>query len=221
MKVLELFSTFKVGKTFFPGAELDVRKMAYDLSDIKDETYDHLVAAHVMQHFIYSYSQVILIEYARVVKPGGSVIILTPSLEWVAEQILSEKPSPATMAILFGTCENEREETVNFSGYTIRALRKLFDGAGLRVTHARTGLFDFVYNDKKEEVEQHLLIGKKEGKNGEEMDSESNQETGRTPQTTGHKSRKKHSRKNPVKSNQEGRQVGKARSSGIDVKEAA
>ncbi len=200
MKVLELFSTFKVGKTFFPDVELEVRRMTYDLSDVKDETYDHLIAAHVMQHFIYSYSQVILNEYARVVKPGGSVIIISPSLEWVAEQILSEKPSPATMAILFGTCENEKEETVNFSGYTMRALRKLFDGAGLRVTQARTGIFDFVYNNKKEEIEQHLVVGKKGGSDGEKMDSNGDQETGGAAKVARRKERKRHSPKNAAKS---------------------
>ncbi len=218
MKILELYAEHRIAEHFFPNEKVEGRKMSPMLPDVADNTYDHILSAHTLQRFSYVDVPAIVREWVRILKPGGSFILIVPSLEWCAEQILSESPSPATLPILFGT--HIDIEKANYCGFTMRALRKLLEDVGLRVNHARTGLFEYG-KEQVVEVDQHLVIGKKAGKDGKEMDSKSDQETGSAPQTTGHKSRKKHSRKNPSKSSQEGRQVGEARSSGADIEEVA
>lgn len=161
MKILELYTDFNVGKSFFPEEKIEGRKATPLLKDVKDETYDHIISAHTLNYFSYVDIPTILIEWTRTLKPGGSIIIITPSLEWVAEQILSETPSIATLPILFGSQDKDMTKA-HYCGFTMASLHKLFDNMGLHVTHARTGIFDYVYSGYKVEAEQHLIIGKKE-----------------------------------------------------------
>jgi SAM-dependent methyltransferase len=165
MKILELYAEHRIAEYFFPNEKVEGRKVFPPLlSDIADNTYDHVLSAHTLQRFSYVDVPAIVRDWVRILKPGGSFVLIVPSLEWCAEQILSESPSPATLPILFGT--HADIEKANYCGFTMRALRKLLEDVGLRVNHARTGIFEYG-KEQVVEVDQHLVIGKKVGKDGE------------------------------------------------------
>src|SRR3990167_3705957 len=89
-------------------------------------------------------------------RPGGEMTIFMPSLEWAAEQILfSESPSPALQAHLFGLQRNQKETFLG--GYTLMQIRGFCDQVGLKITHAKTGIYEIAGH----EADNHLIRGVK------------------------------------------------------------
>jgi hypothetical protein len=68
---------------------------------------------------------------------GGELVLLVPSLEWAAVQILSPNPNPALIIHLFG--EQTSPQKFNASAFTLMDLRALCSRIGIAVTHASTG----------------------------------------------------------------------------------
>lgn len=78
--------------------------------------------------------------WMEALNPGGEMVLFVPSLEWAAEQIFTQKRSPALMAHIYGT-----EKDPYMSGYTLLDVRSYCFRAGLAVTHASTG--EYTIND--------------------------------------------------------------------------
>lgn len=49
-----------------------------------DNSVETLMASHIIEHFPYSVTESVLAEWLRVLKPGGSVLIITPNLSYIA-----------------------------------------------------------------------------------------------------------------------------------------
>jgi predicted SAM-dependent methyltransferase len=135
----------------------DARKMPEHLYG----KFDAVFASHVLEHIPYWEAHAALIEWGKVIKPGGELHIVVPSLEWAAEQILSEKPSKAIMPHLFAGLTTAWD--VHLSGYTMRNLRSYMEIAGYRVIRARSGPYTLLVDKVPHEAEQHYVAGIKEG----------------------------------------------------------
>jgi predicted SAM-dependent methyltransferase len=133
----------------------DVRTMPEDLFG----QFDGLLASHVLEHFHWHKTVYILAEWAKVLKEGGELHIVVPSLEWACRQILSEQPSPAALPHLFGGQTNEFD--VHFTGFTMRKLRADFAKAGLKVEIARSGEYTIRIGDDETKAMQHYVMGRK------------------------------------------------------------
>lgn len=65
---------------------MDIRKLDFD-----DNTVDQILARDVLEHFSFREINRVLKEWARVLKPGGEIIIRSPSLELQAKAYLDGK----------------------------------------------------------------------------------------------------------------------------------
>lgn len=122
-------------------------------------TFDGIFASHILEHITYWKEQSVLIEWARCLKSGGMLHILVPSWEWVARQVLSEKPSPALKPLAFAGQVSPWDIHLNM--FTMRQLRALLDRAGLSVVRARTGGMIIAVVGEPYEVEQHYVAAVK------------------------------------------------------------
>lgn len=143
----------QIAKQFWPEAEIDTTDLK---PGKKRKDYDALVAFHCLNRVAVRESLAAIQAWADVVRQGGEIQVHVPSLEWAAEQILSESPSPVTPFHLFGMQHNQ--EGFYVSGYTMRDLRTLCEKAGIAVKHARTG----AYMIGEYECEMHLIVGTKQ-----------------------------------------------------------
>lgn len=149
--------TLDVDENFKP----DIVADAGDLPPELFGKFDGVLASHVLEHFSYWRTIEVLKSWGSLLKPGGELHILVPSLEWAARQILSEQPSPATISHLYAGQTTPWD--VHLNGFTMRKLRQLFEHIGLNVRIARTAPYPIRAADGNVyEAEQHYVVANNE-----------------------------------------------------------
>jgi hypothetical protein len=143
----------QIAKQLYPAASIDTAAMRPN-GKYKRVSYDALLAYHILPKLSYLDARKALTEWVGYLRPEGEIQLYVPSLEWAAEQVLSDKPSPALAIHLFG---NQRNKDFFISGYTMRDLRKMCENAGIAVTQAVSG----EYTLGEEVCELHLIVGVK------------------------------------------------------------
>lgn len=136
----------------YPEAVIDTTDLATSKKQIG---YDVVIAFNCLNRIPFRKVKDVAREWLGVLKPGGEMAILFPSLEWAAEQILSANPSPALWLHLFGAQQNPKQ--FYCSGFTLMNVRGLCSEIGLKVTHAATG----TYMLGEHECEMHTIRGTK------------------------------------------------------------
>lgn len=135
--------------------------------------YDCLIASMILP--LVSYRKVVetVKAWADALREGGEMLLIVPSLEWAAYQILSPDHTPGLAAHLFGPQDNPSQ--VYASGYTMMDLRKLCEMCGIAVTHAKTGVYMIdeyecgshsIRGIKKGAIHAATVQGQPQGKNG-------------------------------------------------------
>ncbi|NMC80189.1 MAG: methyltransferase domain-containing protein [Chloroflexi bacterium] len=140
-----------------PNLKPDIVNDAREMPKRLYNQFDHLLASHVLEHIPWWSTVEALKEWAKVVKPGGSVHVVVPSLEWAAREILSENPSKAVIPHLYAGVTTAWD--VHLAGFTMRRLRAVFEAAGLSVTRARSGPYHINILGEVMEAEQHYVCG--------------------------------------------------------------
>ena len=140
-----------------PDYEPDILCNADDIPAQWNENFNGILASHVLEHFGFWRTEEILKKWMLLLKPGGELHIVVPSAEWAARQILSEQPSLATFPHLFGSHINEYQ--MHKSAFTMRLLRRVFEGAGLETRRAVTGQYNISVNGTAFVAEQHYAFG--------------------------------------------------------------
>lgn len=149
-----LFGNSNAGHVF-PEAKIVTAK---DPTVIPDGApFDGVFASHVLEHISYWKSIDTLAAWAAAVKPGGTVHVLVPSLEWAAEEIQKSDPSKALVLHLFGG--QTEDVDVHKAGFTMRHLRACFEQAGMRVFRARTAPYMVQIGGVEYAAEQHYVAG--------------------------------------------------------------
>lgn len=133
-----------------PGLHLrcDIRMLPPDWT----EQFDEVKASHVLEHFTYESVPAILAEWVRLVKPGGSLYLEVPDMQWAAEEILrgawdvtlqgaiwGDQGHPYWMQEPYGGespdgtrfLPHSFENNSHKSGYTAKSLGRLMQAAGL------------------------------------------------------------------------------------------
>lgn len=113
-----------------------------DLANLKpfeNESVDEILAVHVVEHFWRWEVVGVLREWARVLKPGGTMILECPNLISACQAILAD-PDVATgpgaegqrsMWVLYGDPAWKDPLMIHRWGYTPRSLAKIMQEAGL------------------------------------------------------------------------------------------
>jgi len=149
--------TLDIDPRYNPTYLHDASIVPYDF--IADGEFDVVFASHILEHITFWKEQEVLNEWARIVRPGGEVHIAVPSWEWVARNVLAEKPSIGLKHLAFASQQTPWEVHLNM--FTMRQLRALFEKAGLGVYWARTGPLVINVGGQLVEVEQHYVAGRK------------------------------------------------------------
>lgn len=121
----------------------------------KDNTFDEVIATHVIEHQSWRDGKKLLTEWLRVLKPGGSVSVTTPNLRYIAEEYIKARngegewrddynimhpdekahlglegqPSPALWAN-FKLFSSTGEYDIHYACYDAETLSALFREAG-------------------------------------------------------------------------------------------
>jgi len=116
---------------------LDGRKELYPPASWAGK-YDAVMANGVLQCSADQNIPEVLSGWRRCLRPDGEICIMAPSLEWAAQQIRAEHPSPLTLVHLYGPT---LDGLAHLTGFTMRRLRSLVEQAGFAVTLARVNQY--------------------------------------------------------------------------------
>jgi SAM-dependent methyltransferase len=104
------------------------------LLNLPDEHYDLIASSHSLEHVGRWDQEAVWREMARVLKPGGRMEHIVPSLDWAAAKIKDGKVDSHTLNVLYGAQEAHgyaREWNVHYFGYTKAIACALAEQAGL------------------------------------------------------------------------------------------
>lgn len=114
-----------------PDVRCDLRKIPWE-----DASFDLAHARHCLEHMAPFEAPAVLKEWARIVKPGGKLIINVPNLAYAAKEILRADSDPNIDVTwyphwqVFGR-QTGHETDVHRNGFTRHGLRSLFLSCGL------------------------------------------------------------------------------------------
>jgi SAM-dependent methyltransferase len=121
------------------GKKPDVTCDLHHLATFDDGTADEVLAVHVVEHFWRWEVVQVLREWARVLRPGGRMILECPNLRSACEQFLADPerscgPGPEgqrTMWVFYGDPGWQDPLMVHRWGYTPQSLAAIMRQAGL------------------------------------------------------------------------------------------
>tara|TARA_B100001540_G_scaffold94919_1_gene85590 strand:+ start:2331 stop:2954 length:624 start_codon:yes stop_codon:yes gene_type:complete len=144
-----------------------------DLSDIETSSYDAIFSSHNIEHLFPHEVDIALLEFNRVLKDDGYLLITCPDLKSVAKHVAEDKlldvlyESPAgpiaALDIIYGhrlSLQKGNHYMAHKSGFTRTVLMGLFNNAGFNaVTGAeRQNLFDlWCIGSKDEKADQKII----------------------------------------------------------------
>lgn len=153
MKVLALGeNATPFAREIWPEAEVETFTV---IPGKKREGYDSVLAYMNLPQIPYKEILRTVKAWVDVLKPGGELTIMCPSLEWAAVQVLSKDRNPALIVHLFGS--QDKPAHFHYSAYTMLDLRSILSMAGIACTHAATG--EYTIGDNT--CEMHTVRGVK------------------------------------------------------------
>lgn len=105
------------------------------LSSFDDESVDEIYAIHLIEHLDRMEAPHILKEWARVLKPGGKLILEFPLMEKIAQLIVEgEKDLRLTLLGIFGDIRENNPNMLHRWCYTQEDITRILTDAGFSVT---------------------------------------------------------------------------------------
>ena len=113
-----------------PDYRCDVRFLPFG-----DEEFDIVFSSHVLEHIDRGQQKSTLEEWCRVVKKGGELRLVLPSIKWAAQEIVKGNLDYNVLNVLYGAQSNPYD--YHQAGFTPEFLRELVTSLGLSVTEVR------------------------------------------------------------------------------------
>lgn len=109
----------------------DLRKL-----NLPDDHFDLVASSHALEHIPRWEQETVWREIFRICKPGGSLEIFVPNLEWAAWKIIEGEADEHAYNVLYGSQEAwpglERQYNTHFFGYTPAVIKALAEQAGFK-----------------------------------------------------------------------------------------
>lgn len=113
----------------------------------KDNSVEVVYASHLLEHLGFKEVQSALVEWKRVLKPGGFLFINVPDLEWLARELVNQSSgNEATsevfytpqklMEVIYGNQDHEGE--YHKSGFTKDILTNILNDLGFKDANVKT-----------------------------------------------------------------------------------
>lgn len=103
---------------------------------LADNTVDEIYSSHALEHVTKFQVVPTLLEWKRLLKPGGQAVIQVPDLEWCCRAWLSHPQTDWWMDTIFGMCTTEGEQ--HRTGFTTLIMMDYLAQAGLYVVMNQT-----------------------------------------------------------------------------------
>jgi len=123
-----------------PDYRCDVRSLPFDTG-----TFDLVFSSHVLEHFNHKEFDDVLTEWLRVLKIGGKLRMVLPTIEWAAEQIINGVVDDNVMNVLYGAQTSPYD--FHYNGFTPKTITKVLEGHDLSdiiVTRQENGYNMFI-----------------------------------------------------------------------------
>jgi hypothetical protein len=143
-------------------ADYEIFIMDDDFSKIRNRDrgrFDAMISIDDLVHVQNAGVIPVLKEWREALNDDGYLHLFVPSLEWAAEQLLEEEPSPMILAHIYGF--QDKPDAYRVSGFTMRRLRRDLDVAGYSVENATVGTNALVMDNNVEEVGQLYVRARK------------------------------------------------------------
>ena len=103
-----------------PDYRCDVRQIPFD-----NESADVVFSSHVLEHFGRREHEELLTEWLRVLKPGGEIRLILPSIKWAAKQIMDGVVDGHVLNVLYGAQDNPYD--YHYNGFTPESVTVLLE----------------------------------------------------------------------------------------------
>jgi predicted SAM-dependent methyltransferase len=99
---------------------------------LPDEYADVLMAAHVVEHFREWEAPFVVLEWKRLLKPGGKLILELPNIEAAARNLLAGMDPQMWQFPFYGDGSHKDPYMLHKFGYTPKMIRRLVQDAGFK-----------------------------------------------------------------------------------------
>ena len=126
-----------------------------------DNMFDVVYSSHILEHLPWWADENILKDWTRVVKPGGILVTIVPSWEWVAKEVLKDpaRRSGGLKACAFAGQDNEWDRHENM--FTLDMLEDLYKKCRLKVRTSKTRRWRFFVRGRPYSMEENYVVGVK------------------------------------------------------------
>lgn len=143
----------------FPGADI------YQDNPPEEGKYDAIYLQNMLQQMRRKAVPIGLAMFFKALKPGGTIHIIVPSLEWACRQIAAkDDPSRLAYPTLYGT-----DEDLHLSGFTLKWLRAECELAGFKTQEAYSQEYTVEVNEEKVVGRGNIYIGMRPVEEAEEV----------------------------------------------------
>ncbi len=127
-----------------------------DLPESLVGRYDVVHCSHVLEHVSWRLVGKALDNLAKLLKTGGELVLIVPSLEWASDRILHGELSMAVLGVLYGGQKNEWDS--HKMGFNKPLLEALLKEHGFSLKGFEKGShYISVVDGVREEVGQHAI----------------------------------------------------------------
>lgn len=139
-----------IGVDLDPKADIvcDLRKLEF----AEDNSAEEIIAIHVIEHFYKWEIQPLLMEWRRVLKPGGKIILECPDIKKAAHMFLMGASDQMGMWAFYGNPNLKNEFHCHHWGWTPDTLGQELQGAGFRNIKPCAAQFKFPERDMRVEA---------------------------------------------------------------------
>lgn len=110
-----------------PDEVCDVRELPFS-----DDSVAVILASDVLEHFSWRETREVLMEWGRVLEPGGELTVKTPNMDsLIAAYVQRKIPFQEFVRIAYG--HQDYEENTHRAGFTPKLLRSLLEDAGFQI----------------------------------------------------------------------------------------
>jgi predicted SAM-dependent methyltransferase len=125
----------------------DIRKLPFD-----DESADEIMAIHVIEHFYRWEVEDVLKEWARVLKPGGKLVLECPDLAKIVRNLVNGGTDQITVWGLYGDPRYRSVIMTHKWAYTFQTLKAAVEESGFRDAEPAPPQWHFAVRDMRLEA---------------------------------------------------------------------
>jgi len=109
-----------------PDYRCDLRALPFE-----SESWDVCYSSHTLEHFSRKDVDIALDEWLRVLKPGGTLRLKLPDLEFAAKQLTNGGLDIMGWNVLYGQGDGEYPDNFHKCGFTAKTLRQILESKGM------------------------------------------------------------------------------------------